>query len=379
MLTTTTATGRVLLTPRDIRQAQQAFSTRRVPVEAMRILLTERSQRPVAGQLVLARVVSIGQHTRVELANGRRAQLYIGGNVILAYGNRYAPDQFEGMVPPDLAPCRLFAAGGLAGLVVARHESMDEPTQIEPLGLIADERGVPLNLSDFALPILPSPVPRPPVLMVCGTSMNSGKTHAASFLVRGLTRLGYRVGALKVTGTGAGGDLWRMADAGAVVTLDFTDAGHASTYRVPLEGLRAIPGCLLAALAGQAVEAVVMEVADGLVQQETAALLADSAFRECVDGAIFCAGDALGADAGATRLERLGYRLLAVSGTLTRSPLAVREASALLRVPVLGPLEIESPDCIAPLLPWQSQTGPRAGGSGNDLSMAKLARGAFAG
>lgn len=100
LLTTTTATGRVLLTPRDIRQAQQAFSTRRVPVEAMRILLTERSQRPVAGQLVLARVVSIGQHTRVELANGRRAQLYIGGNVILAYGNRYAPDQFEGMVPP---------------------------------------------------------------------------------------------------------------------------------------------------------------------------------------------------------------------------------------------------------------------------------------
>lgn len=379
MLTTNTATGRVLLAPRDIREAHQAFSTRRVPVEAMHILLTERSQRPVAGQLVLARVVSIGQHTRVELASGRRAQLYIGGDVILAYGNRYAPDQFEGMVPPDLAPCQLIAAGGLAGLVVARHESMDEPTQIEPLGLIADERGIPLNLSDFALSILPSPVPRPPVLMVCGTSMNSGKTHAASFLVRGLTRLGYRVGAIKVTGTGAGGDLWRMADAGAVVTLDFTDAGHASTYRVPLEGLRAIPGCLLAALAEQAVEAVVMEVADGLVQQETAALLADGAFRECVDGAIFCAGDALGAECGATRLERLGYRLLAVSGTLTRSSLAVREASTLLRVPVLGPLEIESPDCIAPLLPWQSQTGPQAGGSGNDLSMAKLARGAFAG
>jgi hypothetical protein len=379
LLTTNTTVHHAFLTPRDIRQAQQAFSTRRVPVEAMRILLTERTQRPVAGQLVLARVVSIGQHTRVELANGRRAQLYVGENVILAYGNRYAPDQFEGVVPPDLGPCQLIAAGGLAGLVVARHESMDEPTQIEPLGLIADERGVPLNLSDFALPILSSPVPRPPVLMVCGTSMNSGKTHAASYLVRGLTRLGYRVGALKVTGTGAGGDLWRMADAGAVATLDFTDAGHASTYRAPLEGLRAIPGCLLAALAQQSVDAVVMEVADGLVQQETAALLADGAFRECVDGTVFCAGDALGAAAGATHLERLGYRLLAVSGTLTRSPLAVREASALLRVPVLGPLEIEIPDCIAPLLPWQSQTDPRAGGSGDDLSMAKLARSAFAG
>lgn len=104
MLTTNAAVQYALLTPRDIRQAQQAFSTRRVPVEAMRILLTERSRCPVAGQLVLARVVSIGQHARVELANGRRAQLYVGENVILAYGNRYAPDQFEGVVPPTWHP-----------------------------------------------------------------------------------------------------------------------------------------------------------------------------------------------------------------------------------------------------------------------------------
>ena len=48
-------------------------------------------------------------------------------------------------------------------------------------------------------------------------------------MVKGLTGAGYRVGAAKVTGTGAGGDLWLMRDHGAYEALDFTDAGMATT------------------------------------------------------------------------------------------------------------------------------------------------------
>ena len=45
-----------------------------------------------------------------------------------------------------------------------------------------------------------------PVLIVAGTAMNAGKTTAAARLIKGLQRAGLRVGAAKVTGTGAGGD-----------------------------------------------------------------------------------------------------------------------------------------------------------------------------
>jgi hypothetical protein len=34
--------------------------------------------------------------------------------IIVAYGHRYAPDQFEAYVPEDLGPCHLVAGGGVA-------------------------------------------------------------------------------------------------------------------------------------------------------------------------------------------------------------------------------------------------------------------------
>ena len=54
--------------------------------------------------------------------------------------------------------------------------------------------------------------------------MNSGKTTTVAAITHGLTAAGLRVGAMKVTGTGAGGDPFLFADAGAAEVLDFTSA-----------------------------------------------------------------------------------------------------------------------------------------------------------
>jgi hypothetical protein len=54
---------------------------------------------------VLAEVTRIGQHKGIELASGRKAALYCGDEVLLAYGGRYAPDQFDALVLAD--PCHL--------------------------------------------------------------------------------------------------------------------------------------------------------------------------------------------------------------------------------------------------------------------------------
>src|SRR5690606_2459462 len=59
---------------------------------------------------------------------------------------------------------------------------------------------------------------------------NSGKTVAATELVRGLSRRGIRVGAVKLTGVSLMRDALAMRDAGAVAALTFNDAGAASTH-----------------------------------------------------------------------------------------------------------------------------------------------------
>ena len=74
---------------------------------------------PRAGDVVLARVLELGQHVRIERPDSRKASLFEGDEILVAYGNRYAPDQFEAEVPADLGPAHMVAAGGAAGRVAA--------------------------------------------------------------------------------------------------------------------------------------------------------------------------------------------------------------------------------------------------------------------
>ncbi|WP_421725005.1 hypothetical protein [Bauldia sp.] len=319
--------------------AKRAFATRRVPAGAVRGLLAT-GQPPAPGDLVLARVTGLGSHSRIELPSGRRAMLLPGDEIVLAYGNRYAPDQYEAYVPEDLAPCHMVAAGGIAARAVGWHDRLNGPTEIEPIGLLADRDGCVINVRDFALSSsFVAPIAAPTdVFAVFGTSMNAGKTTTAAGLVKGFAAAGYRVGAAKITGTGAGGDLWLMRDYGAAEALDFTDAGHATTFGVEHDEVLAATQCLLAALAKARCDVAILEIADGLFQAETAALAESEALTTELTGTFFAAGDAMGAVAGAEHLARLGHKVLGISGALTRSPLAQREASTATGVPVL-PLE----------------------------------------
>jgi hypothetical protein len=156
--------------------------------------------------------------------------------------------------------------------------------------------------------------------------MNAGKTTAAAALIRGLTTAGVATAGLKATGTGAFGDVNAYADAGAAFVADFTEDGLASTYRQPVERVEAALDALLGHAVAEGCEAAVVEIADGLLQAETAALLTRSAFW--FDALVFAAGDALSAVGGLATLERFGARPIAVTGLITRAPLAVREAEA---------------------------------------------------
>lgn len=179
--------------------------------------------------------------------------------------------------------------------------------------------------------------------------MNSGKTTTASSLVHGLARAGLKVGAAKVTGTGSGGDLWSLADAGAHRVLDFTDMGHATT--ADLDGLEVerVALTIVDHLSNLDVDIIILEVADGVLQKETAHLLSSGRFKSRLDGTIFAACDAMGAAAGTQWLRQTGLPVLAVSGLVTASPLAARETEMATGLPVLGIAALMDP-LLAPKL-----------------------------
>jgi len=238
-------------------------------------------------------------------------------------------------VPGDLGPCDLVAAGGLASECKEKHARMKNPTRIEPIGLLAYADGSVMNMAHWALPKAAVPRINPKIFAVVGTMMNAGKTTCATNLILGLKRKGLRVGAAKITGTGSGGDRWMMTDTGVDVMLDFTDAGEPSTFGLSAARVEAIFINLTNHLAAEGVDAIVLEIADGLYQRETAALLESNVFRTRCEGLLFAAGDALGALAGVQHLEKLGHTVLAAGGAMTASPLAVREAMQVLDVPVV--------------------------------------------
>ena len=148
--------------------------------------------------------------------------------------------------------------------------------------------------------------------------------------------------AAKATGTGAGGDGWLMADAGASRFLDFVDVGMASTYL--MDHHQIVDGfvALHATLADSGVDVVVIEVADGLYHHETRQLLLTDELRDRCDAMVFAAGDAAGAIHGVAQLRSMDLPVCAVSGLLTASPLAVREAREQLDVAVLTLAELWS-------------------------------------
>lgn len=323
-----------------LKVAKRAFTTRRVSSENMRTLISG-DVRPTSGDLVLATVEEIGKHRKIEKPSGRRALMMPGDEIVVCFGNRYAPDQFEALVPEDLSPCDLVAAGGIAANEICRHERMIAPTRIAPIGLIGDAFGKPLNLSQYAID-LQQPARRIATIVVVGTAMNSGKTYAAASLIHGFKSKGFKVAGIKATGTGAGGDLWQMKDMGADVVLDFSDAGLPSTYKVAPDRIEDVVHGLIDHAARCRCAIAVVEIADGLQHEETATLLRTSRLRHRSLGVFFAAYDSLGAIAGVKVLRQDGHKVLGVSGQITRSPLAMRESQDGVGCPVYTPHELQA-------------------------------------
>jgi len=130
-----------------------------------------------------------------------------------------------------------------------------------------------------------------PVVLIVGTSMSAGKTHAGRVAVRALTRLGHRVVGAKLTGAGRRGDSLAFGDAGAEWVFDFMDAGLPTTVCPPEEYRSAISELLshIASAAPDATAAVIEAGASPLEPYNGATLV--DLLDERIGLTILCASD----------------------------------------------------------------------------------------
>jgi hypothetical protein len=309
--------------------------------EARLARLVPWSDRPAVGDIALARLEKIGKNATLELTTGRRCGLHQGDLLAVVFGNRYATLQFEGYARADENRCDLLSMGGLCGLVATRHASVAEPSKLRLLGAVADRDGRALRLGDFAVPPSP-PSPKPRIVVVCGSSMDAGKTYTAMSLIIGLRQQGLRVAGIKLTGTASGRDMWSMRDAGACAALDFVDGGLPSTYLCSLKELLHLYELLVGHAVARGAECVVVEVADGLLQAETGALFQASHFVGSVDAWVLAATDPLAAVGGVAVLRGWGITPAAVSGRVSMSPLGLREVEKATKLPGFSAAQLQA-------------------------------------
>ncbi|HIJ71934.1 MAG TPA: hypothetical protein HPP87_11315 [Planctomycetes bacterium] len=298
---------------------------------------------PRVGDLIYGRICRIGQHSTLENAYGRIHMIYGGTKAVFVFGNRYAPDYYEGLVPEQIADeIDLIARSGVVGIVKTKNAMIKDATKVKILGYICDHSGKVLNTCDFPL-IRPRTTikkkPRAKMILVCGTSMNSGKSMAAAACCWTLTSRGYKVRAAKVTGTASLKDILLMNDAGARPYADFTYLGYPSTYLLPEDELLGIFNQLDLKYANNPKNFWVVEIADGVIQRETKILLNSPEVRTRIHKLIFCANDAFGAIGGLGTLAEFGLKPNALSGVCSSSPLSIRELSAFTDIPVFSSAE----------------------------------------
>ncbi len=272
-------------------------------------------------------VEQINSHKCIQLTTGRPSHLYIGDLVVLVCGARYAPDQYEGIASIDPTGADMLAGGGLIGKMRYSSQRITRPTRLAPIGLITDTNGETLNIGNYSL----TPMERPgniTVIAAVGASMNAGKTTATASLAHGLVRAGYSVATLKATGTGAFGDYNAYKDAGADYVADFVDVGMGSTYLESLGRITKGMHTLLGHAANAGCNVAIIEIADGVYQKETAALLSDKRVQQVFDSIMFAAPCAASVLGGCSTLKSFGLEPTIVTGMVSRSPLAIREVES---------------------------------------------------
>jgi hypothetical protein len=293
-----------------------------------------------AGDVGIFEIVEIDRHSSVQCDDKRLSWIFEGDYIMAAFADRYATAQFEGYVPTKpLEIYHILGAGGAIGIVHSKNAALkdNDPTTVRLVGYCCDETGNVLNTKFYQKErkTFEGRVPNNArIILSIGSTMDSGKTTTAAHVARGLKSTGAKVAFIKLTGTCYTKDKDMVYDCGADVTLDFSDMGFPSTFMCEKDVILDMYQSLLDKLAVEKPDYIVMEIADGLLQRETAFLLRDKDFMSTIYNVVFSCGDSLSAIQGVEILNGIGIYPCMISGRFTMSPLLITEAREQIGLPV---------------------------------------------
>lgn len=286
------------------------------------VAVVTASESPRAGDVVVVRALTdSATYNMLELPTGRLAKINPGDVLIGVLGRRRALKGFVGDVPPTVNAgdhLQLLNMGGVIGSCTGHHSSLSDAIQVEIIGLASDEAGRVLNIADAAIAPRSTLGETAPLVIIAGTCMNSGKTYAATELIKQASRAGLRVAAAKLSGIACLRDTLNMADHGAIAVASFLDCGLPST--VGVTNLASVAKAIIARLNESAPDLIVIELGDGLLGGYSVdSVLDDAELREATAGFVFCASDYVGAWGGIQLLQQRGIAINVIAGSVTDS------------------------------------------------------------
>ena len=326
------------MTLKPVRIDIRSSATRRIPMKHPHPICFSPEFTPEQGDIVVGKILRIGQHGRIEIIGGREVILRPGLFAALVLGRRYSTWEFNGEIPKDLEPGQVFHllnTGGVAGVKVEKNQLAMEPTTLEFLGYVSNSSGQKENLRHHT--VRPkNGRPLPTVIMVVGADMEVGKTTSAVWAIRELVRTGHKTSGVKLTGTTRMKDLFAMKDAGADPILDFVDFGLPSTFGASTEVIERTFEQMRTASAASHCDYMVVEVADGIFQPESHGILRNKAIMNEVPLLLFAAADSVAVFGGYAYLRQFGHLPDLLTGLFTASPLKIREVESRCSAPIFS-------------------------------------------
>lgn len=285
------------------------------------------------------------QYDEVECQDGVFRHVKEGDVLACTLGGRQALKGFSGRVPRHISPgdtLNVLNLGGLVGECTSGHPTLGPALPVEVLGAVMVKRGdhwVHARIQEDALEMVHRLDTSVPIVNVSGTAMDTGKTKAASIIVEGLSEMGLRVGAAKLTGASLMRDVRRMQEHGATAVSTFTDAGIACTVEDAITPIA--KGIIQHLNETEDLDVIVAEMGDGFVgYYGVDDLLTDMELQSFVEAHVVAAADLSGAWAAQELFrERYHTSITVVTGPVTDNDVGRRYIKQRLGTTALNALQ----------------------------------------
>jgi len=298
------------------------------------------TRAPKAGDVGIFEVVEVDRHSSMQCIDRRSHSIFDGDFIMAVFGDRYATAQYEGYVPKKVMDVyHIIGAGCVIVIVHSKNAAWKdyEPTSVRLVGYCCEQDGSVINtlFRNHERVAFNGSLPnQAKVILSVGSTMDSGKTTTAAHIARGLKTTGKNVIFIKLTGTVYTKDIDYVTDCGADHAVDFSNVGFPSTFLMDKATILDIYQSLLKQISKFNPDYIVMEIADGLFQRETAFLLSDENFMKTIHNVVFSCGDSLSVMAGLQVLSNWNVRPCMISGRFTMSPLLIQEVKEQMNIPV---------------------------------------------